>query len=123
MSRFASLIGFEVRFYLGRLSTWIYLLVLAGIAFLMANLLGGAFPQAQAGVGGSDGKVLVNSPFVIALLTASVNTLFHRPTRLGAASHLPLHPALRRVCSYPEKGRRIRLRSRTTRVVPTISSQ
>jgi hypothetical protein len=68
MSRFLALLRFEAAFYLGRLSTWVYFSCLAGVAFLMMLVFGGAFPDAQAGIEGTDGNVMVNSPHVLLIL-------------------------------------------------------
>jgi hypothetical protein len=73
MTRWLALVGFELRYYLKRISTWVYFAVMFGIAFLLTNMIGGAFESVNAAVGGTDGKVLTNSPFVLTLLTWQVS--------------------------------------------------
>jgi len=70
MKRFLLLFGFELRFYLRRLSTWVYFGMLAAIAFLLMITFGGAFPDASASIEGTDGNVMVNSPHVLLLLVS-----------------------------------------------------
>ncbi len=70
MRRFAALLRFELGYYLGRLSTWVYFVVMAFVAFLMMLVFGGAFPGVSASMEGTDGNVLVNSPHVILMLTS-----------------------------------------------------
>jgi ABC-2 type transport system permease protein len=68
MSRLFALIRFELSYYLRRISTWVYFLMLASTGFLMMNLFGGAIPDASASIEGTDGNVLVNSPHVLMIL-------------------------------------------------------
>jgi len=68
MTRLPALIRFELRYYLRRISTWVYFFILASTGFLMMNLFGGAFPDASASIEGTDGNVLVNSPHVLLVL-------------------------------------------------------
>ncbi|HXI01588.1 MAG TPA: M1 family aminopeptidase [Candidatus Saccharimonadales bacterium] len=70
MRGFAALLRFEVRHYLGRISTWVYLLVMAFAAYMLNILLAGAFPKSSAAIAGTSGNVLVNSPHVILVLTS-----------------------------------------------------
>ena len=70
MKRFLLLFGFELRFYLRRLSTWVYFGMLAAIAFLLMITFGGAFPDASASIEGTDGNVMVNSPHVLLILVS-----------------------------------------------------
>jgi hypothetical protein len=65
MGRTLALIAFELRYYLRRISTWAYFSVLIAVAFLMMSVFGGAISGASASIGGSDGNVFVNSPFVL----------------------------------------------------------
>src|ERR1700680_53270 len=59
-----TILGFEVRQRLRRISTYIYFLVLAGLGFLFVNLAGGAI--AGGGVDfGTGGKVMLNSPYAL----------------------------------------------------------
>jgi hypothetical protein len=65
------IIRFDVARYVRSISTYIYFLVLAAIAFLLMVTAGGAFQGASVSMGGG-GKVLVNSPFT---LTAFISIL------------------------------------------------
>ena len=71
MSRFVNLVRFELRFYLRRISTWVYFAVLMAAAFMMMLTFGGAFPEASASIEGTDGHVLVNSPHVLLILIST----------------------------------------------------
>src|SRR6266851_5802762 len=64
---------FEVRQRLSRISTWMYFLILFVAAYLFALILGGAFPG--SGGAGLGDKAFVNSPFLINGLISSL-TLF-----------------------------------------------
>ena len=70
MNRTLQLLLFELRFYLRRLSTWVYFLILAAVGFLFINIFGGAIQSVSASIQGSDGTVMVNSPFILMQLTA-----------------------------------------------------
>src|SRR5262245_15736202 len=63
-----SIAKFELLSRLRRLSTYVYYLLFFAIAFLMMLMVGGAFKSVRAAVGGSGGKTLVNSPFVLETL-------------------------------------------------------
>ena len=71
MSRFVELLHFELRYYLRRLSTWVYLGIMAFMAFMMMITYAGAFPNVTASIGGTDGNVMVNSPHVLLILISS----------------------------------------------------
>jgi ABC-2 type transport system permease protein len=58
------IIGFELRYYLRRISTWVYFALLFAIGFLEMNLAGGAFSSVSATAGG---KEMANAPLSIAL--------------------------------------------------------
>jgi ABC-2 type transport system permease protein len=58
---------FDLARYFRSISTYVYFLVLAAIAFLLMVTAGGAFQGASVSVGGG-GKVLANSPFTLAEL-------------------------------------------------------
>jgi len=58
------ILSFEFRQRLGRLSTYVYVLVFAGLGCLFAAVAGGAIPEASVDFG-TGGKVLVNSPFAL----------------------------------------------------------
>ena len=64
---------FEIRRRFAQLSTYVYFLLFLGIGFLVVITAGGAFPTANLVIGGSGGKTLVNSPFVICILTSIVS--------------------------------------------------
>ena len=64
MNMVLNILSFEFRQRLGRLSTYIYFLVFAGLGCLFAAIAGGAIPQATVDFG-TGGKVLVNSPFAL----------------------------------------------------------
>jgi len=59
-----NILSFEFRQRLGRLSTYVYFLVFAGLGCLFAAVAGGAIPEASVDFG-TGGKVLVNSPFAL----------------------------------------------------------
>ena len=67
MPTFAYIFLWDVRYYLRRISTWIYFGIYAAIGFLFMLIAGGAFDEAAVVVGGG-GKVLANSPFTLASL-------------------------------------------------------
>ena len=67
MRVFLSILGWEIGYYLRRISTWIYFGIYALIGFIFMLLSGGAFSQASAVFGGG-GKVLANAPFALAAL-------------------------------------------------------
>jgi len=71
MRQFFSVLGWEVRYYLRRISTWIYFGIFAAIAFLFMLLSGGAFSGASAVFGGG-GKVLANAPYALAALMPTI---------------------------------------------------
>jgi ABC-2 type transport system permease protein len=67
---YVGIVRFELRYYLRRISTWLYFGIFFLFAFLMVHLAGGAWDEVQMSLGGSGGSVLVNSPYVTAALTA-----------------------------------------------------
>ncbi|HEX2091586.1 MAG TPA: M1 family aminopeptidase [Longimicrobiaceae bacterium] len=67
--RFLEVACFELRYYLRRVSTWIYFGIFFAVAFFFMNALGGAWESVTIPVGGSDGNVKVNSPYVVSVLT------------------------------------------------------
>jgi ABC-2 type transport system permease protein len=58
------IVRFELRYYLRRISTWVYFAILFGIGFLLMNVAGGAFSSVSASAGG---KEMANAPLAIAL--------------------------------------------------------
>jgi ABC-2 type transport system permease protein len=73
--RFAGIVWFELRYYLRRISTYLYFAIFATIAFLVINAIGGAWESVNMAVGGSGGNVHVNSPYIVAVV-AGVTSLF-----------------------------------------------
>src|SRR5215813_1153163 len=55
---------FELKNRLSRISTYIYFFILLLFAYFLAIASGGAFSSIQVGLG-TDGKVMVNSPFAL----------------------------------------------------------
>src|SRR5262245_2614686 len=64
---------FEVKQRLGRISTWMYFLILFGAGCLYAIATGGGFPG--AGAGDLGGQVYANSPFRMAEFIDGIATL------------------------------------------------
>ncbi|HEX4143474.1 MAG TPA: M1 family aminopeptidase [Pirellulales bacterium] len=62
--------AFEIRKRRGQLSTYVYFGLFFGLAFLTTLAAGGAFQGTAVIVGGSGGKTLINSPFVIFEMTS-----------------------------------------------------
>jgi ABC-type transport system involved in multi-copper enzyme maturation permease subunit len=60
--------SFELHKRLRMLSTYVYFAVFFGIGFLWMSVAGGAFPSATADFG-AGGKIVVNAPFAVLLLT------------------------------------------------------
>jgi ABC-type transport system involved in multi-copper enzyme maturation permease subunit len=60
---------FEIRYRLKRPATYIYFGLFFAFAFLLAIVAGGAFPEANISLGGSGGKVFMNSPYSTAMYT------------------------------------------------------
>jgi ABC-2 type transport system permease protein len=67
MTQFFAIVRWELRYYLRRVSTWIYFGIFAAIAFLFMLATGGAFNEASVVLGGG-GKVMANSPYALATL-------------------------------------------------------
>jgi len=59
--------GFEFGQRLRRMSTYVYFLVFCGLGYLFTLMSGGGLPGASVDFG-TGGKVLVNSPFALALI-------------------------------------------------------
>jgi ABC-2 type transport system permease protein len=64
---------FEIRKRLSHISTYVYFGLFCSLAFLMTIASGGAFQGTNVIVGGSGGKTMVNSPFVICTLTSALS--------------------------------------------------
>jgi hypothetical protein len=71
MSRLLRLVRFELTYYLRSMSTWVYFTIMAFMAFLVMIMCAGAFPDVTVSIGGTDGNVLVNSPHILLILTAT----------------------------------------------------
>ena len=87
MRQFASVLDWEIGYYLRRVSTWIYFSIYAAIGFIFMLLSGGAFREAAAVFGGG-GKVLANSPYAIASLEPLI-ALLGSLVPLGYADGIP----------------------------------
>jgi ABC-2 type transport system permease protein len=61
MTELVAIAGFEVGYYLKRISTWVYFLLFFGMAFLVVNVAGGAF-----GTSLGNEKEFINSPSAVA---------------------------------------------------------
>ena len=72
MSSYLGIVRFELGYYLRRISTWVYFAIFLASGFLIIHLAGGAWESVQMAVSGSGGNVKVNSPYVIAGLTATL---------------------------------------------------
>jgi ABC-type transport system involved in multi-copper enzyme maturation permease subunit len=71
MSDLLRLVRFELGYYLRRISTWVYFVLLTFLAYLMMITFAGAFPDVSASIGGTDGNVLVNSTHVLMILIST----------------------------------------------------
>src|SRR5215472_9700972 len=67
-----TILTFEVKQRLGRISTYMYFLILFAVGFLIAITIGGGLGSASVDLGG---KVFVNSPFFLSQLIREVSTL------------------------------------------------
>lgn len=72
MGTFLSLVGFELRFYARRISTWIYFGLFFALSFLISAVACGAFKSLPVAVGGAGGIVNANSPYLAAGLVLSM---------------------------------------------------
>ncbi len=66
------IVGFEIRYYLRRISTYVYFAIFFGCAFGVMTLAGGSWQGVQMSVGGSGGSVFVDSPYVLLMLTSAI---------------------------------------------------
>jgi hypothetical protein len=67
MTQFVAILAWEVRYYLRRISTWVYFAIFFAMAFFFMLAAGGAWSEINFGFG-SGGKVLANAPFALASL-------------------------------------------------------
>ena len=65
MTAFTAILRWEIRYYLRRISTWVYFAIFFAIAFLFMLAAGGAWSEVNLAIG-SGGKVLANAPFALA---------------------------------------------------------
>ena len=65
MTQFVAILAWEVRYYLRRISTWVYFLIFFAMSFFFMLVAGGAWPELNFALG-SGGKVLANAPFALA---------------------------------------------------------
>lgn len=73
MRRFAETVRFELRYYLKRISTWVYFGIFFALGFLLVHAIGGAWESVNMAIGGSGGNVHVNSPYVVSVLTGMLS--------------------------------------------------
>jgi len=71
--RFLEIVRFELAYYLRRISTYAYFAIFFALGLLVVSAIGGAFQSVSVGIGGSDGNVYVNSPYVMAVLISSLS--------------------------------------------------
>jgi hypothetical protein len=76
MRTFLHVLGFELRFYLKRVSTWVYFGIYFAVTHFWAAAIGGAIKGAQVGIGGAGGVVHSNSPYIIALVVIAPMSFF-----------------------------------------------
>ena len=65
--------GFELGFYLRRVSTWIYFGLFFALSVLLIAGVGGAFSGMRLSIGGGGGKVLVTAPHVVTTLICTLS--------------------------------------------------
>jgi ABC-2 type transport system permease protein len=65
MTQFVAIFAWEARYYLRRISTWVYFLIFFAMSFFFMLVAGGAWPEINLALG-SGGKVLANAPFALA---------------------------------------------------------
>jgi ABC-2 type transport system permease protein len=63
------IVAFELRYYLRRISTYVYFAIFFACSFGMMTLAGGRWEGIQMSLGGSGGNVNVDSPYVLLILT------------------------------------------------------
>ncbi|MFT4622618.1 MAG: ABC-2 type transport system permease protein [Myxococcota bacterium] len=69
----AYLVQYELRHYLTKISTHVYFGMFFALGVLLVHALGGAFSGVTIGVGGSDGNVHVDSPYVVGILELNLS--------------------------------------------------
>ena len=73
MRTLLAIAGFELGYYLRRISTWVYFAIFFGVALLIMLAIGGAFPTVSMAVAGSGGNVWVNGPRTLMALVMMVS--------------------------------------------------
>ncbi len=66
---FSAIYWFEIKYRLKTPATYIYFAMFLVFAYLLAITAGGAFESANVSFGGGGGKVLIDSPFSVAMFT------------------------------------------------------
>ncbi|MDB4874769.1 MAG: hypothetical protein JWM41_1215 [Gemmatimonadetes bacterium] len=74
MTAFLAILRWEIRYYLRRISTWVYFGIFFAIAFFFMLIVGGAFDSIVATLG-AGGKVMANAPFALASLLPVLSLL------------------------------------------------
>lgn len=96
--RLLQLLGYELRHYGTKISTHVYFLIFFSLSLFLMHALGGTFPSVNMAVGGSDGNVHVDSPYVIGTLALVFSLLAVMVTAAlaGNAAHrdfdVGMHP-------------------------------
>jgi len=65
MTQFVAIVVWEIRYYLRRVSTWVYFTIFFAMAFFFMLAAGGAWPEINFALG-SGGKVRANAPSALA---------------------------------------------------------
>lgn len=86
MSKFLHILRFELRYYGRRLSTHVYFLLFFALAFLTMTAISGVFPSMTVSVGGTDGNVHANAPYVVGILATALS-LFAIMVTAAIAGH------------------------------------
>ena len=74
MTTFLAIVRWELRYYLRRISTWVYFAIFFLIALVFMLAAGGAWDQVNVALG-SGGKVRANAPFALAALIPILSLL------------------------------------------------
>ncbi|HEX4684637.1 MAG TPA: hypothetical protein VH277_18100, partial [Gemmatimonadaceae bacterium] len=67
MTAYLAIVRWEVRYYLRRISTWVYFGIFFAIAFFFMLAAGGVWDEVNVALG-SGGKIMANAPFALASL-------------------------------------------------------
>ncbi len=87
MRTLLAIAGFELGYYLRRISTWVYFAIFFAVAFLIMCAIGGAFPNVSLAIAGGGGNVHINGPrsLVALVMTVSVFGFIVTAALLGNA--------------------------------------